>query len=111
MAKSPKQQKRLPRASGPSESRIESQRMITRELLQKQTKIKGYNTTAKIIGTYVKTEEKDDKKSVKWEIKQELESKQHIQRRIKLEATEIHMVHRTNPADMTKTWNYIHPRW
>ena len=107
--KSPRQQKTLPRASGPSESRIESQRMITRELLQKQTKAKGFNTTAKIIGTCVKTEDKEDKKSVKREIKQEFENKQQPQKRIKIEASEIHMVHRTNPEDTTKIWNYVHP--
>ena len=92
-SKSPKQRKLLPRASGPSESRMESQRMITRELLQKQTKAKGLNTTAKIIGTCVKTEDKEDKKSVKHEIKLEFENKQQLQKHIKLEASDIHMVH------------------
>ena len=40
-AKSPKQSKILPSASGPSDSRMLSQQMITRELLKKQTKAKG----------------------------------------------------------------------
>ena len=106
---SPKKRKILPSASGPSEIRIESQRMITRELLQKQTQAKGLNTTATIIGTCVKTEDKEDKKSVKRAIKLEIENKQQLHKRIKLEASDIHMVHRTNPAETTKRWNYIHP--
>ena len=113
-ARSPKQHKRLLRASGPSESRIESQRMITRELLQKQTIAKGYDTTAKIVGTCIKTEKLDDKSAVKLKIKTEMKQKpdepeQNVQKRIKLEASEIHMVHRKNPADSNKTWRYIHP--
>ena len=108
-ARSPKQQKILPKASGPSESRIESQRMITRELLQKQTKDKGYNTTAKIVGTCIKVEKKDDKKTIKTETKQESETKVNTGNRIKIEASEVHMVHRKNPADSVKNWNYIHP--
>ena len=110
--RSPKQQKILPKASGPSESRIESQRMITRDLLQRQTKAKGYDTTAKIVGTYIKEEEKDSKRLIKTEMKQESESKQSkhdTQKQIKIEASEVHMVHRTNPGDSVKTWNYIHP--
>ena len=109
--RSPKQQKLLPKASGPSESRIESQRMITCELLQKQTRAKGYDTTAKIVGMCIKTEKRDDKPSIKikTEMKQESESKYYAQKRIKIEASEVHMVHRTNPADSAKTWNYIHP--
>ena len=106
---SPKKRKILPSASGPSESRIASQRMITRELLQKQTQAKGLNTTATIIGTCIKAEDKEDKKSVKRAIKQETENKEQLHKRIKLEATDIHMVHRTNPAESTKRWNYIHP--
>ena len=39
----------------------------------------------------------------------EVENKQQTHKRIKLEASDIHMVHRTNPADTAKTWNYIHP--
>ena len=109
IVKSPKQRKILPKASGPSESRIESQRMITRELLQKQTKAKGYETTAKIIGTCIKEEKKDSKPLIKIELKRECDSKQDALKRIKIEASEIHMVHRTNPADSAKTWNYIHP--
>ena len=108
-ARSPKQQKILPMASGPSESRIESQRMITRELLQKQTWAKGYNTTAKIVGTCIKIEKKDDKLSIKTETEQENETKHDTRKRIKIEATEVHMVHRKNPADSVKNWNYIHP--
>ena len=83
--------------------------MITRELLQKQTKAKGYDTTARIVGTCIKTEDKDDKKVRPKEVKLELDFKHQQQKRVKIEASEIHMVHHTNPTDTNKTWNYIHP--
>ena len=57
--KSPKQQKILPMASGPSESRLLAQQMITRELLKKQTVAKGVECAgSKIVGTAIKKEEK-----------------------------------------------------
>ena len=112
---SPKQQKILPKASGPSESRLESQRMITRELLQKQTKAKGYDSKARLVGTYVKTENKDVKPKVETkpslvDVKLEQSvSRQEKQKLVKIEASDIHMVHHTNPTDSENTWNYIHP--
>ena len=116
-ARSLKQQKMLPRASGPSESRLESQRMITRKLLQKQTKAKGYDVTAKIIGTCIKKESKptDEMKSKietklnVSDIKTEKNGIRQQQKPIKIEASKVHMVHRMNPADANNTWSYTHP--
>ena len=57
--RSPKQRKILPRASGPSESRLLSQQMITRELLKKQTQSKGLDcASSSIISTAIKSEDK-----------------------------------------------------
>ena len=101
--KSPKQQKILPMASGPSESRLLAQQMITRELLRKQTVSKGVEcASSKIVGTAIKKEEKP-----KINIKTELKATDA--KRIKVEASEVHMTKRINPSDATKTWREVHP--
>ena len=101
--KSPKQQKILPMASGPSESRLLAQQMITRELLRKQTVAKGVEcSSSKIVGTAIKNEEKP-------KINISTELKTTDAKRIKVEASEVHMTKLVNPSDATKTWREVHP--
>ena len=93
----------LPMASGPSESRLLAQQMITRELLRKQTVSKGVEcASSKIVGTAIKKEEKP-----KTIIKMELAATDV--KRIKVEASEVHMTKRFNPDDAKKTWREVHP--
>ena len=79
--------------------------MITRELLKKQTQSKGLDcASSSIIGTAIKSEEKPKPK-----IPIKTENKAELAKKIKVEASEIHMTKRINPADANKQWRHIHP--